>query len=76
MDDHFDWRISDQESLRLAASTWDSLNPPADHEPGLVAPVRALEDFLSAASGRLPAAELYGNLRLALAELEEPHGEH
>jgi hypothetical protein len=37
---------------------------------------RALEDFLSTASGDTLPAELYGNLRLALAELEEPHGEH
>jgi hypothetical protein len=72
MDDHFDRRISDQEFLRMAALTQDPLNPPGDHEPGMAAAVRALEDFLSAASGDTLPAELYGNLRLALAELEDP----
>ena len=72
MDDHFDRRISDQEFLRLAASTRDSLNPPAGHEPGMAAAVRALENLLRTASGDPLPAELYGNLRLALAELEEP----
>jgi hypothetical protein len=72
MDDHFDRRISDQEFLRLAPSTRDSLHPPAGHEPGMAAAVRALEDLLSTASGDPLPAELYGNLRVALAELEEP----
>ena len=72
MDDHFDRRISDQEFLRLAASTRDSLSPPAGHEPGMAAAVRALENLLRTASGDPLPAELYGNLRHALAELEEP----
>ena len=72
VDDHLDRRISDQEFLRMARLTQDSLNPPADHKPGVAAAVRALEDFLSAANGDTLPAELYGNLRLALAELEDP----
>ena len=72
MDDHFDRRISDQEFLRLAAAARDSLEPSAAHDPGLAASARALEDFLSAASDDPPPAGPYGNLRSALAELEEP----
>jgi len=72
MDDHFDRRISDQDFLRLAASTWDSLNSSTVNDPGLAISVRALEDFLSAASGDPLPVELYENLRFALAELEEP----
>jgi hypothetical protein len=71
MDDHFDQEISDHEFLRQAASARDSLNPSPADDPRLVAEVRALKDFLSAArSDPLPAGP-YGNLRLALAELEE-----
>lgn len=72
MDDHFDRRISDQEFLRLAASTWDVLDPSAVHDPGLAVAVHVLEDFLSAARSDLLPVEFYGNLRLSLAELEQP----
>jgi hypothetical protein len=72
MDDHFDRRISDQDFLRLAASTRDSLSKSAVDDPGLAVSVRALEDFLSAASDDPLPVDLYGNLRFALAELEEP----
>jgi hypothetical protein len=72
MDEHFDRRVSDQEFLRKAASTRDSLNLSAADDPALLAAVRALEDFLSAGKdGPLPAGP-YGSLRFALAELEEP----
>jgi len=72
MDDHFDQRISDQEFLRLAASTRDSLSPAAVRDPELAASVHALEAFMSAAKGDPFPAELHGNLRSALAALEEP----
>jgi hypothetical protein len=72
MDDHFDSRISDEEFLRLAASARDSLNPSAMHDPGLAVSVRALEDFLSAAEGDALPVEPHADLRLALADLEEP----
>lgn len=71
MDDHYDQRISDQEFIRLAASTRNSLESPAEYAPDIAVAVRALENFLSAATGgRLPL-DLYGDLRLALADLEE-----
>jgi hypothetical protein len=38
----------------------------------MAAAVRALEHLLDAATGDPLPAELYRNLRLALAELEEP----
>jgi hypothetical protein len=72
MDDHFDRRISDQEFLRKAASTRDSLNLPAADDPALPAAVRALEDFLSAGKDSPLPVGSYDNLRFALAELEEP----
>jgi len=72
MDDHFDRRISDQDFLRLAASIRASLSPSAANDPGMAVSVRAFEDFLSAASGDPLPVDLYGNLRFALAELEEP----
>ena len=72
MDDHFDRRICDQEFLRLAASTRASLSSPPVHDPRLAVIVRALEDFLISAEGSPLPDEPYGNLRFALAELEEP----
>ncbi len=72
MDDHFDRRISDQEFLRLAASARNSLTPPAAHDLSLAAAVHALDILLlSAAQGDPLVAEPYGNLRVALADLEE-----
>lgn len=70
MDDHFDQRISDQEFVRLAASTRDSLHQAAEGGDEQALSVRALEDFLGGVTGgRLPV-DLYGNLRIALADLE------
>jgi hypothetical protein len=70
-DDHFDRRISDQEFLRLSASARDSLTPSAAHDPGLAAAVRALDALLSAAkTDPLPAGP-HGDLRTALADLED-----
>lgn len=70
MDDHFDQRISDQEFVRLAASTCDSLHRSAAGGEELAGSLRALEDFLGGVTGdRLPV-DLYGNLRIALADLE------
>lgn len=55
MDDHYDRKISDDEFMRMAASTRDSLAPSAGRDPDLAASVRALEDFLSGArTGPLP----------------------
>jgi hypothetical protein len=71
MDDHFDRRISDQELLRLSASARDSLTPTAAHDPSLAAAVRALDVLLSAAKGDPLPLEPYGDLRIALADLEE-----
>jgi hypothetical protein len=71
MDDHFDRKISEQEFLRRAGLTRDSLDPSAGRNPGPAVSVRALEDFLSAAEGNLLPVELYDDLRLALAGLEE-----
>jgi hypothetical protein len=70
-DDHFDQRISDQEFLRLSASARDSLTPSAAHDPGLAPAVRALEVLLSAAKDDPLPAKLHGDLRTALADLEE-----
>jgi hypothetical protein len=71
MDDHFDRRTTDQEFLRLAASARAALTPPAAHDPALSAAVRALDALLHAPkAGPLPA-EQYGNLRHALADLED-----
>ncbi len=72
MDDHYDQKISDEEFLRLAVCARDSLNPSAGRDPGLAVSVRVLEDFLSVARGDLLPAGLYGNLRIALADLGEP----
>jgi hypothetical protein len=70
-DGHFDRRISDQEFLRRAASARNFLTPSAAHDPGLAAAVHALDALLSAEKdGPLPA-ELQGDLRTALADLEE-----
>jgi hypothetical protein len=71
MDDHFDQKISDREFLNQAASARDLLNPSPAGDPRLAAAALALEDFLSAATSDPLPAEPYGNLRLALAELEE-----
>jgi hypothetical protein len=70
-DDHFDQRISDQEFLRLAASARNSLTPSAAHDPGLAAAVRALDSLLNAAKDDPLPAGLHGDLRTALAELED-----
>jgi hypothetical protein len=70
-DDHFDQRISDQEFLRLSASAWDSLTPSAAHDPGLAPAVRALDALLSAAKGDPLPAGPHGDLRTALADLED-----
>jgi len=72
MDDHSDSRITDQQFLHLAASAREFLTPSGVHDPGLAGSVRALEDFLSAAGGGALPVEPYANLRLALADLEEP----
>ena len=70
-DDHFDQRISGQEFLRLSASARDSLTPSAAHDPGLAAAVHALDVFLSTAkTDPLPAGP-HGDLRTALADLED-----
>jgi len=70
MDDHYDQRISDQQFVRRAAATRDSLHEAAKDTAGLAKSVRALEGFLSGVTGdRLPV-DLYGNLRIALADLE------
>jgi hypothetical protein len=70
-DDHFDQRISGHEFLRLAASARDSLTPSAARDPGLAAAVRALDALLNAAKGdQLPAGP-HGDLRIALADLED-----
>jgi hypothetical protein len=71
MDDHFDRKISDQEFLPLAIAARESLRPSAAHDPDLTAAVRALDVLLSAAKDDSLPAEPYGNLRLALAGLEE-----
>jgi len=72
MDDHFDRPISGQEFLRLAASARSSLTTTAANNPGLAAAVHALDVVLqSAANGDPLVAEPYGNLRIALADLEE-----
>jgi hypothetical protein len=71
MDDHFDQKISDHEFLTQAASARDILKPSPVDDPLLVTAARALEDFLTAARGDPLPAEPYGNLRSALAELEE-----
>jgi hypothetical protein len=70
-DDHFDQRISDQEFLRLAASARGSLTPSAAHDPGLAAAVHALDVFLGAAKADPLAAWPHGDLRTALADLED-----
>jgi hypothetical protein len=70
MDDHFDQKVSDQEFLRLAASAPDFLNASAAHDPGLAAAVRALDALLTAAKGDPLPAEPYGELRIALADLD------
>lgn len=72
MDDHFDRRISDEQFLSRAASTRDSLNSPAAHDPGVAASIRALEELLNATKGEPLPTEAYDDLRIALAELEEP----
>jgi hypothetical protein len=74
MDEHFDRRISDQEFLRKAASARDSLDLSAAGDPALLAAVRALQDFLSPGKDTPLPSGAYGNLRFALAELEEPPG--
>jgi hypothetical protein len=70
-DDHFDQRISDQEFLRLSASARNSLTPSAAHDPGLAPAVRALDALLSAAKGDPLPAGPHGDLRTALADLED-----
>jgi hypothetical protein len=70
-DDHFDGRISDQEFLRRAASTRGSLTRSAAHDPGLAAAVHALDALLGAAQEGQPPLRLQGELRSALADLEQ-----
>ena len=71
MDDHFDQKISDQEFLHLAISARESLRPSAAHDPALATAIRALYVLLSTVKDDPLLAEPYGNLRLALADLEE-----
>jgi hypothetical protein len=70
-DDHFDQRISDQEFLRLSASARNSLTPSAAHDPRLAAAVHSLDALLGAAKDDPLPAKLHGDLRTALADLEE-----
>jgi hypothetical protein len=70
MDDHFDQKISDREFLHLAASARDSLTLSAVHDPALATAVRALYALSTVKDDPFPA-EPYGNLRLALADLEK-----
>ena len=73
-DDHFDGRISDRELVRHVDATLRALPTPPARDPDVAAAVDALAVFASAAGqGSVPAG-LYGNLRLALAELERPPG--
>jgi hypothetical protein len=70
MDDHYDGKISDDEFMRTAASTRDSVALSAAHDPDLAVSVRVLQEFLSRArTGMLPR-RLYGELRIALTDLE------
>jgi hypothetical protein len=70
-DDHFDRRISDQEFVRRAACARDSLTPSAAHDPGLAAAVRALDTLLNAPKSDPLPPKLHGDLRTALADLED-----
>lgn len=74
MDDHYDQRISDEQFVLQAASTRDSLDPAAREDPDLAMAVRALDDFMNATRDAALPLDLYGALRLALADLPPPPG--
>jgi hypothetical protein len=69
MDDHYDQRISDEQLVLQAVSTRGCLDPAAREDPDLARAVRALEDFVNAAGDAMLPLDLYGALRLALADL-------
>jgi hypothetical protein len=71
MDDHYDGKVSDDEFMQAAASAWDSVALSAAHDPDLAIAVRVLEEFLAGARTGMLLRPLYGDLRIALVDLEE-----
>jgi hypothetical protein len=71
MDDHYDGKVSDDEFMQAAASAWDSVALSAAHDPDLTIAVRVLEEFLAGARTGMLLRPLYGDLRIALVDLEE-----
>ncbi len=74
MDDEYDGRISGEQLVEKAASTLASLDPAAALDSDLARAVRALKAFIDAAREAPSPLDLYGELRLALADLPPPPG--